>query len=718
MAGIRHHGIRRLRAASAASLMLAFIFAAAPALALPRTPDFQLLPESRTGESEWATSDTTPRIGGRTGSQAKVLLEVRLYESDTSPILSRETVADDDGNFEFQLPELADGTYDFTVTAFKGGQSLAMRGIEVDTVAPTGTYLFALGEDLQTPAPTSLATRDRLVVLSFRFRKDGEGFFGVYREDGTKVDVRWIRKGNVEILLPENETHTYRIINIDDAGNVGPQSEPVTISQKTQRNAIDTADVEALRKSEGITIENAPYNRLDFLGQSAAGLGDINRDGYDDVAISSAAGESGGTVVVVYGAPRKRLPSVVDVRDLDGQNGFRVVAADAADLRVGRSVGGGGDVDRDGFDDIVIANGFHSTVWVLYGRETFPALVRYDEKKPDKRASLRVRGPRAPEHSEFGRSVAIVGDINDDGVDDFAVGDTDGGAAGFAYVIFGRDDGTFPAEMSVLDLDGRNGFRLDGVKKGDGAGALVAAAGDFNADGIDDMLVGAPSARPGGRKNAGIVYVLFGRKGEFPKRLDLGSLDGRTGFSIPGPLAGDNLGRGSGSSGKSSAAAGDVNGDGIDDLVLTAAVSSGSTLARTGFVVFGARKKSFAKALDLKSLNGRNGFRTKTSTTPVAGIGDMNRDGFDDVMFMGDAEPQSGYILLGQTSFPKLVEFDKTNGVSVVRVSNLPGSGTVAPAGDVDRDGRADLLIGAEDMVVSTLSGPGGGYVLFGQEWK
>lgn|GEM_PF-3223034 len=701
----------------AMALLLALCLPAFPALSAPKEPDFQLVGASQTGRSCCDTSDTTPLIGGRTSPGAMVTVELRKQYDDPEPPRYTDTVtADGKGRFQFQLPEIKRRVNYVTVTATLDGESRGFkRTVVIDTEAPTGTYVLALGPDMRKPAPAKTTTRELTATLSFTFLKDGEANFGLYREDGKQVETRFPRGGTFEILLPENETHTYRLINIDEAGNVGPASEPVTITQTIERTSVGTVDVEKLRKREGFTVEDSLEHDEDFLGQSAAGLGDINGDGFDDIALGSADASYGdGVVVVVYGAPRNRLPSVVDATAMNGKDGFRIEGLGGG---VGRSLGGGGDVNADGFADIVISNSDSSTAWVRFGRERSPKVVTYDPEKPDKKTSLRIIGPQAPRFSRFGGSVAIVGDINDDGIDDFAIGEPDGGSAGFAYVIFGRKKGEFPAEMSVLDLDGKNGFRLQGARKGDGAGNLVAAGGDFNADGIDDMLVGASEASPDGRRAAGVVYVVFGRKGKFQKRIDLGDLDGRTGLAIPGALAGDRLGRGTFSGRNSAATAGDVNGDGIDDLVLTAAKAEDSSIARAGFVAFGARKKSFATSLDLKALNGRNGFRTKSSTTPVAGVGDMNKDGFDDVMFMGALEPLSGYILLGQKSFPKLVEFDETKGVSVVRVSNLPGDGTVAPAGDLDQDGRADLLIGSEHTVPDTF-GVGGGYVLFGQDWK
>ena len=708
MAILHPRAVRRLQAASAAALILAANFAG-PALAVPRTPEFGLTPESRTGESEWETSDTTPRIAGRTGSNARVLLEVTRSTSDTL-LHSEQAVADGEGGFAFQLPEFSDGAYSLTVTASKSGQQASVENrVTIDTVAPTEPFRLALGRKMEKPAPASLTTREFLVDLSYLPPDEGEAYFGLYREDGTRIDPRSLAGDfNFSLLLPENETHTYRIINIDPAGNVGPASKPVTITQKIDRTSIDRIDVSKLPKSEGITLNSDQPSDFTYVGYEAVGVGDINGDGYDDVALANnSADDTEGLITVAFGAPRNRLPRTVELTTLDGRNGFRV---NSDSQYVNSPLGGGGDVDGDGFDDIAIGNDNSAVVWILYGRKAFPAEMPYGSD-PRGKKSLKVTSPQ--QGATFPTSVAIIGDMNGDGFDDFAIGDrearTGDGRTGAAYVVFGGAKADAPGELSIRDLDGRNGFRLDGVDIADATGSQVAPAGDVNGDGLADLLVGARYADPAGRRNAGKVYVVFGRKGSFPASMRLAKLDGSNGYTIPGVLAGDSLGRND-----SAWTAGDVNRDGVDDIVLSAAESTNAYVARAAFVIFGEKRKSFPKSLDLKRLNGTNGFRARLSGIPVAGVGDVNGDGFDDVMFSGGYEPQDGYLLLGRKTFPKDIEFDVTKSVATVLIENVGDPGPVAAAGDFDGDRRADIVIGSPEGTLPS----GGGYVLFGQAWK
>ena len=128
--------------------------------------------------------------------------------------------------------------------------------------------------------------------------------------------------------------------------------------------------------------------------------------------------------------------------------------------------------------------------------------------------------------------------------------------------IEGRDDA--PVGLPDLDsLNGTNGFRIDGLASNDLLGAAVSSAGDVNGDGFDDIIVGAFGADPGAISNAGSSYVIFGQAGGWASTFDLSLLDGSNGFRLDGEALDD-------FSGHTVSSAGDVNGDGLDDLIIGA----------------------------------------------------------------------------------------------------------------------------------------------------
>jgi hypothetical protein len=152
--------------------------------------------------------------------------------------------------------------------------------------------------------------------------------------------------------------------------------------------------------------------------------------------------------------------------------------------------------------------------------------------------------------------------VNGDGVDDVIIGaslaDPNGESSGQAYVVFGKRGGFSPS-LNLSSLNGRNGFIINGTQA-QAPLSSFRSAGDINADGIGDLIIGANEATSPNGESSGQSYVIFGKRGGFSASLSVSELNGRNGFVINGIAADDGAGRVN--------SLRDVNGDGIDDVII------------------------------------------------------------------------------------------------------------------------------------------------------
>src|SRR5215471_17347659 len=396
----------------------------------------------------------------------------------------------------------------------------------------------------------------------------------------------------------------------------------------------------SLDGSNGFKIDGSAAG--DYIGREVSSAGDLNLDGYPDVIIAADH-----AAYVVFGKLSAFVPTL-EVSSLNGGNGFRIPTYWPA-------VAAPGDVNGDGFGDLLIGYPFDpalGTAYVVFGKATgFPADLNLSGLNGSN--GFQINPPNTVDL--FGASVSSAGDINGDGFDDLIIGAPGfyyyGGPPGTAFVVFGKASG-FGAVLDLSGLNGTNGFKINPEQGSDYCGWSVASGGDINGDGFTDVIVSAPSHFSNGKPYSGAAYVLFGKASGFAPSFDLASVNGSNGFRIDGVDAFSNLGW-------SISLAGDVNGDGIDDfIVATPRADSNGYNSGAAYVVFG--KASFGSAFDLSTLNGSNGFKISGEAAyDYAGSsvssGDVNADGYSDIIvgapgsYPDPSNPGATYVVFGRT---------------------------------------------------------------------
>lgn len=379
-------------------------------------------------------------------------------------------------------------------------------------------------------------------------------------------------------------------------------------------------DVSSLDGSNGFRIEA-------FLAGVSKGIaGDVNGDNYADLSFHGA---------VVFGAP-SGIPAVVEIDSLDGSNGFR-----REDFAVGAIVG---DFNGDGYDDLIgraeSDNGVSAAV--LFGRSEFHP---YSDGGEGGASQLLPT-------DQYPTRLAAAGDFNGDGLADVALSSS--GVTSVTTVVLGRSDDGALARDTSDDEQSLHIYAPTPIYS-------LSTAGDVNGDGYDDLILGAEYASPNGNRS-GAAYVVFGRS-DGVQEINVTALDGTNGFRLTGTSAFD-------AAGSVVSNAGDINGDGYDDLLIAApgrdanGIDSGAV-----YVVFG-QSGSFPASLNLSSLDGYNGFRVD---------GEMTRD------FLGSSDYSSSYAGVGAL-------------------------------GDIDGDGFDDFAVSAPDAAANELAYAGVAYVIRGSD--
>ena len=587
-----------------------------------------------------------------------------------------------------------------------------------------------------------------------------------------------------------SKTHNITVFATDGKLTVG-QSYAIAIGDETIESSINLSSIDG---AAGFRLNGVNAN--DRSGFSVASAGDVNGDGFDDMivgafgATSNGATNAGMSYLVFGGAS---ITDALDLADgkadgqlnlgqLNGVTGFQIGGVAKDDLS-GYSASSAGDVNGDGYDDILVgsrdfeADGILNSgaAYVIYGGASNLATLDSADSSADGKLRLSLVGGAngfrldgVAMNDQTGWYVSPAGDMNGDGFDDMIVGARSGsvdsaGHAGAAYIVFGgadslaaldAADGASDSKMNLSVLDGITGYRFDGLQGSASSPKVgeifVTSIGDLNGDGLDDIAVGSETTAPNGTS-----FVIFGGKGSLATldaadgkvdgHLVADMLNGTTGYRILGP----ELGSGTGVAIDS----GDVNSDGNLDLIIGDPYfkADGKYASGAAFVLFGGATNlatidvadgAADGLISLSHVNGSNGFRLEgTAESDYAGSavsspGDIDGDGVDDLLigvFRYDSdgiwESGAAFVVFGGTD--NIAALDAADGVvdGALNLSSVNGATgfrldgvadtdlwglDVAAAGDVDGDGLPDYMVGSYVADSGGKGSAGSTYLVYG----
>ncbi|CAB5505862.1 hypothetical protein THERMOT_2233, partial [Bathymodiolus thermophilus thioautotrophic gill symbiont] len=597
---------------------------------------------------------------------------------------------------------LSDGNYtenaiQIRQTDVAGNISSASVNTSTIVVDTTDPLFFSIGNTVNVRINSAVTTTiyDARVVNHTGGNADEGITYSIKGANASKFSIT-TDTGIVTYKTMQTVAHNdaITIVATDVAGNESEQS--IVVSVKT------------LLQGFAVNGESAG----DYSGLPVSSAGDVNGDGLDDLIVSAQYAENkAGKSYVVFG---KVDGVAVDLSTIASGTGGFVINGENANDWSGTSVSSAGDVNGDGLDDLIVG-AYKATPsetkskagksYVVFGKVDGVAVDLSTIASGT--GGFVINGENTDDWS--GSSVSSAGDVNGDGLDDLIVGAHNTGPmgeslAGKSYVVFGKKDNTTAINLSTI-ASGTGGFVINGESANDYSGYPVSSVGDVNGDGLDDLIIGAFRADPDGRDQAGKSYVVFGKADG--AAVDLSTIaSGTGGFVINGESVLDE-------SGFSVSSAGDVNGDGLDDLIVGACKATPSeTKSKAGksYVVFG---KADGAAVDLSTIaSGTGGFVINGESAwdesgfSVSTAGDVNGDGLDDLIvgvymakFDGKVQAGKSYVVFGKAdgAAVDLSTIASGTGGFVINGENAGDySGySVSSAGDVNGDGLDDLIIGA-----------------------
>ncbi len=554
-----------------------------------------------------------------------------------------------------------DGTFTLTSvgrlpTAFGGTVDIAEDGTFTYVAAPEFSgddgFVYMVEDDMGVVAGATVTLRVAALHVDLADVTNGVGGFAVTGDSADQHRAGYVVAGAGDVNddgLSDVIVGAHR-----GTGNMaGFAGQSFVVFGKVDGDPVDLIEIDQELSPDGFAIHGADASH--FAGFDVASAGDIDDDGFDDVLVGAPGFDTDELRGRAYLVRGRAETTVVDLSAIEaGDTTVGVAFTGLPFGRVGVALDGGRDVDGDGLPDLLLAAPATDQEMVTpstYLLFDFPL----DSTPVDLTTLLPAQGSTlAGLFGEWsGRPARLLGDIDGDGLSDFAVGDRLGpDLRGVAYVrLSSQGVGDFDAAQLLLGI---GGFAVQGIDAEDQLGNAISGAGDFDGDGIEDLLLGAPG-RVFGKAEGGVAYLMFG--GQLSPPPTLADLEAGIGGMV---IVGDDTTFAQ--TGFAVQGIGDFNGDGRDDLVVSSPsvfdVTNQGCLTGRSYIVFGNDEpgpvllSTIATGVGGLAIDSESAKKMDCAGWSLGAAGDTDGDGLTDIVIgaprVGDFAGRA-YVVRGFT---------------------------------------------------------------------